>query len=233
MPSFLDTAEQIGHRLARQAIWYDGWCTWDVAMPDFDDLSANRAVYEPAPGLLYQGTAGVALFLCELHALRPDPTLATCALGALHMGRLEAAKLPRFRFGLHTGAVGIAYAHARAGRLLHAPDLFADALAVLAPLLGHEQADEGLDVIDGAAGAIPALLQIAHLTGDDRPVHSAVALGDLLIEQAFHEPIGWSWRVDSNGTRNLVGYAHGASGPGHAFLELYDATGDQGLPACR
>jgi hypothetical protein len=86
----------------------------------------------------------------------------------------------------------------------------------------------GDDVIAGAAGSIPALLQLAPLLDAPGLLETAVRLGERLIGRADREPVGWSWGDARQVThaRNLCGYAHGASGIGHALLELYHATGD-------
>ena len=82
-----------------------------------------------------------------------------------------------------------------------------------------------LHVIGGAGGAIPALLKIYEITKDRNPMDIAINLGESLIAKANMEPHGWSWgALKSSSVRGLCGYAHGASGIGHAFLELYNLT---------
>ena len=52
-------------------------------------------------------------------------------------------------------------------------------------------------------------------------------LGDELIARAESTAQGWSWTLPGpRWMHNLCGYAHGAAGIGHAFAELFGATGD-------
>jgi lantibiotic biosynthesis protein len=56
---------------------------------------------------------------------------------------------------------------------------------------------------------------------------AAAALGDALIRHAERTRAGWSWGDPAQRSmHHLCGYAHGASGVGHALAELYGATGE-------
>jgi hypothetical protein len=226
--SFLDVAHRIGHRLSDRALWEEDTCTWMVMTPDYDNPDPEDRSSEPerASGGIYQGTAGIALFLGELYRHTQDEQIRETANGAIQHALSDGQALPHDSFGFHGGRVGIAHTAARLGRYFERPGYVEQAVDLLAPLDGNADHDEGVDVIAGAAGAIPALLQLAEWIDSDRPGRLALALGESLIERAVHEPIGWSWgTLSSSSIRHLTGYAHGASGIGHAFLELYHATG--------
>src|SRR5208282_717399 len=60
-PAFLKTAERIGARLCRDAVWYQGRTNWTSDFLDGESI-AHRAL-DPD---LYSGTAGIALFLWRL-----------------------------------------------------------------------------------------------------------------------------------------------------------------------
>jgi hypothetical protein len=227
--TFLNAALRIGRRVAEQAQWEGDACTWQIMSPDRANPGVRRAIAATASGTLYEGTAGMALFLAELFAATggSDPALARTALGALEFAFAEGEAGPDSSFGYHSGRSGIAYAAVRAGELLDRPELFARAEALLRPMAGNESRDFGMDVIAGGGGAIPALLAIAHRVDADLVTGMARALADNLIAVASRDPEGMSWAtMRSSSIRNLCGYAHGAAGIAHGLLELYGATGD-------
>ncbi|HEY7770099.1 lanthionine synthetase LanC family protein [Longimicrobium sp.] len=225
--ALMAAAQAIGRRLVEGAQWTDGACTWQVMQPDRANPALRRAVATPATGTVYEGTAGIALYLAELHAVTGDADAARTALGAIRFALRHGASLPDTSFGYHSGRVGIAYAAARTGELLGCPEFHAQAEDLLRPLAGNESRDTGLDVIAGAGGAIPPLLQLTRYVDAELALGIARGLGDHLVATATRESDGWSWNTMRNtAVRNLNGYAHGAAGIGHGLLELYAATGD-------
>ncbi len=222
----LEAASQIGEHIARQALWDGDRCTWEVTVPDRAN-DPRRPLRQPAEAPLYQGTAGIAWFLAELYRLSGESRLARAAEGGLGHAVAAAAELPAVSFGFHSGRVGIAWVAARLAKTLGRPELRDQAWEVLRPLLGHESEDHGLDVIGGAAGAIPALVELAGLLERQEPLAMARGLGERLIAGAHREPRGWSWSGAADGAiRHLNGLAHGASGFGLALLELACASGE-------
>ncbi|HEV3050253.1 MAG TPA: lanthionine synthetase LanC family protein, partial [Longimicrobium sp.] len=222
----LDAALRIGRRIAATAQWQGDACTWQIMSPDRSEPGLRRAAAAIAGGAVYEGTAGIALFLAELAAVTGDEEAARAALGAVRYSIQDAATQHDAAFGYHSGRVGIAYAVARVGELLNRPELYAEAEAILRPLVGNETRDYGMDVIAGAGGAIPALLQLARHVDPELAMGMARRLGDHLLASAAREPEGFSWpTMRGSSIRNLCGYAHGAAGMGHGLLELYAATG--------
>ncbi|HVG46275.1 MAG TPA: lanthionine synthetase LanC family protein [Longimicrobium sp.] len=227
---FLEVALRIGRRVADAAEWRDEGATWTIMSPDRENPELRVAKPATASGTLYEGTAGIALFLAELWnaAGRGDDGLARAALGAVRFALDEGAQLPESSFGLHGGRVGVAYAAAAVGRTLGRPELLEEAAALLRAAAGKEGQDRGLDVIGGGGGALPALVALsAWLPDPELPLSMARRLADHLIEAAAHEPEGWGWgTMHGSAVRHLCGYAHGSAGIGHGLLELYLATGE-------
>ena len=62
MRGFTETAQEIGRRLASEAIWHEGRCCW---IGPFPDMIGERTVvdFRSLPPDLYSGTAGVGLAL--------------------------------------------------------------------------------------------------------------------------------------------------------------------------
>ncbi len=223
---FLETAQRIGDRLVDSAIWSDGSCTWNVMAPDRENPELKKAKRELARGSVYQGTAGIALFLNELSKYSDNKAeILKTAEGAVKYAIEEGEKLPNNSFGFHSGRIGIAYASVLFALASGKDEYLKSAEELLLPLKGNEDKDYGWDVIGGAAGAIPALLVINEHLENDLTFTIAVSLGENLIKKANMEPTGWSWGGGNTNIRNLCGLAHGASGVGHAFIELYNYTG--------
>lgn len=224
---FLDAALRVGRRIAAQAQWDGDACTWQIMSPDRANPGVRRAVAATASGTVYEGTAGMAIFLAELAAATGDAEVRRAALGAIEYSLRDAAQLPETSFGYHAGRPGIAYAAVRVGTLLDRPDLFSRAEELLRPIAGKEAQDMGMDVIAGGGGSIPALLAIAGPVDAELVTGIARRLGDHLIAIASRDREGLSWAtMRSSSVRNLNGYAHGAAGIGHGLLELYAATGE-------
>ena len=224
--NYLEAAAALGRRLVHQASWDGPQCTWEIAVSD-RTAGERRAKSQRTGGTLYQGTSGIAWFLAELSAATGEDSFAHTAAGALRHALDDGATKATNNFGFHSGRVGIAYVATRLAHLLHRDELPDRAWQLLEPLLGQEHHDHGIDVIAGAAGAIPALLELRTTLGREELLTMARALGDRLIALAHREPTGWSWRtMKGSAVRNLNGLAHGSSGIALGLLELAAATGE-------
>jgi lantibiotic biosynthesis protein len=73
---FLDAAARIGRRLCRDAVWADGqcnWLGWAMEARAGQWVTACRAM----GSIVYDGTAGIGLFLARLAPLTGDPIIRT------------------------------------------------------------------------------------------------------------------------------------------------------------
>ena len=83
-----------------------------------------------------------------------------------------------------------------------------------------------LDLINGSAGLIPALLDAARRDSSEEFLLAAIGHGEHLMSLAARGEQGWSWdTLGMPGERHLLGLAHGASGIAWALAELGAATG--------
>jgi lantibiotic modifying enzyme len=219
----LNTARGIAESLCRNAIWYAERCTWLGS--DLDDDRGAGSSYATLGPSLYDGLAGIALFLAEINAVHRDPDIRRTAIGAIHqaLARIEDCPPPH-RLGLYSGWLGIALATARVGLLLERSDLLASAarLARRCPDAGFQE----FDLVAGRAGGIVALLALGQLLNDGDCIDRAIALGDALCRGAERGGHGCSWPALNRTTaRNLTGYSHGTAGVAYALLTLHEATG--------
>ncbi len=220
---FLQGAVNIGRRICADAIWRQGTCTWLAVTPD---RSGYSYTYQPCDSSLYRGAAGIALFLGELHRAAPDERFARSARAAVHSAGSVMLSGDAHLPGFHTGTCGVAFVAWRLADITGSPELLEMARRLLDRAKRQVAQDWFLDVIAGAAGAIPALLLLRHTSGFEDAYDLAIAMGDRLLAQADRFPWGWSWCLPDACRRGLTGYAHGASGVAVALYELAAVTGD-------
>ena len=227
-------AGTIGDELCAEAYWHGERCNWVGRSPD-EAVMVGAPLVPTVAALgpdLYGGTAGIALFLAELHAKTGEVLHRKTALGAIQQAldavhQVQAA----VRIGFYSGAIGIAYTAARLAVLLDEPPLLARGLSTIADAGTSLSDDHPLDQIGGNAGAICALLAIARLPGAGSVLDDAVRLGEELLACATADDGVYTWAPEratgaSVGDRPLTGLAHGASGIAVALLELHARTGD-------
>jgi hypothetical protein len=221
---FVDTACAVAWRIVRSAVWSADQCTWSVICNRGSNAQPRYSLV-PAGHSIYQGTAGMALYLSEIFAVTGDPNVWACAEGAFAHASATRPRARAATFGLYQGDLGYAYVAARMAMISGSERFVSEARHVVDQLVGNETTDCRFDVISGGAGAIPALLTIAHWLDLPHARACALALGGHLAAQAHRQPVGWSWPGRSSNARDLTGFAHGAAGFAHAFIELYATTG--------
>lgn len=235
--SLVEAAARIGRALCRSAYWdADGrLCNWvgrstRETDPAFGRMTPTSAAVGPE---VYLGSAGIALFLAELHRATGDHEFRRTALGAI---RRSIARLSRpagpdapSPLSFYLGAMGIAYVCWRVSALTGDAALLGTAAAIVGALPTAMSDPHDLDVIGGNAGAIPALLAMRRTPGlgDCGPL--AIELGEELRRLDLSRSGvrlarvgGRPTSVPEDSTRS--GLSHGASGVGLALLELHAAT---------
>lgn len=221
---YLQVAQNIGAHLAKEAIWYQDRCNWvgsDVASFEGSFQTAKRSFGND----VYGGLAGVAWFLAQLNARHQDPVIRHTLEGTLNniLATLDSTKLSNF--GFYSGNLGIYYTLAKIGQMLKRDDLIETGMQGIYTLIDTPLLETEVDVIMGAAGAIPALLYLYKQHKDERLLEIAKKCGDSLldktIDDAQHHCAYWQTIGAQQG---LTGYSHGAAGMALALLELYMFT---------
>lgn len=224
----LAAASAIGERLVREAIWYRGQCNW-IGVEPSDCASRSPTVHRALGPSLAHGTAGIALFLAQLHGATGAEAVGRTARGAIAQALAHAHAVPAAaQRGLYAGMPGIAYAAARCGWLLGDERLLAGAARLVRALPARGPRRAASDLVSGTAGAVAGLLALAPLLGDERLVARAAAAGDELAAAARRGREGWSWASagEPPSGHGLCGMAHGAAGAAWVLLELFAVTGD-------
>jgi len=168
---------------------------------------------------LYDGNAGIALFLAAAASTSGRADLAQVATRALQPIR-HLAQHPKdtlhsrlVGIGAGTGTGSLLYALSRCAAYLRDEDLIEDAL-LLAESLDDRDAAMETDALAGAAGAIIGLLTLHADCGRAELLDRAVAIGNRLLASPPEK------------TR-LTGMAHGAAGVAIAWFRLAEASGQQ------
>jgi lantibiotic modifying enzyme len=223
---FLEAAARIGRRLCRDAVWHDGrcgWLGWAMEPHGGQWVSAHRAM----GASVYDGVAGIGLFLARLARLSDDPIIVATAVGALAQALATVDTLSAAsEYGFYSGLSGVAQCCVEAGIALQRDDLIARGRAAWLACAELPPLPQRLDVINGSAGLIPALIEAAQRFERDDFVEAAVRHGEHLVRVASRTDKGWSW--DTLGMPNephLLGFAHGVSGIAYALGILSATTG--------
>jgi len=228
--AWLDAAHSIGVKLCREALWAGSRCNWLGCSMELVG-AAWVPVQKSFGGDLYAGTSGIALFLADLGAATGERIFRQTCEGALALtlSRLEEFP-PEVSIGFYSGLTGVAYALIRAGEKLGQEALTGKGMEIFRTLAGVNLAKQGLDVVSGVAGAIPAFLLMRQKYKEDRLLEAAIRCGEHLLAQARPADAGWSWDTLAGsapaGQKDLTGFSHGTAGIGWAFLELHRATGE-------
>ncbi len=228
----LGMAVAIGDLLCRDALWDGERCAWGGVFMDPID-GEWMAVWRTFGPALYDGTAGIALFLARLHGLTRDPRHAMAAIGGIRQALSLASTVPPGgALGFYGGGLGIAYAADAVGRLCARPDIADEGAGLLQRCLGSDPASHESDIVSGLAGAIPALLALADQSeaGAEALRGFALCAGDALAAKARRHADGaWSWPMaggQKDAGADLVGHSHGTAGIATAFLELWALAGE-------
>lgn len=225
---FLATAVAIGRLLCRDAIWHGSRCNFLTSTSD-PAFTYPRPYFKSLEADFYGGSAGVGFFLGALYDATHDRLVRQTALGTLRNALATARRIPDgAALGFFSGWTGVAFAAIRAGSWLHDDAVTDQGYQLLHEVLTLDPTDLGIDVIDGAAGVIPALIHLER----DRPSPAlrafVVRLADGLVSRAEPSAEGCSWNtLPGSGHRHLTGLAHGTSGIANALLDAYALTGTE------
>ena len=233
-PPWLEQAAKVGSILCATAVRHYGRCSW--LGRSVNELKRGAGSIQPTvSGLgpdLYDGTAGVAMFLAQLYMHTQEEETKTIALEAAAHA-LDQSQRSASQFGLYSGWTGIAFGAARVAHLLDTPTLAARARSLLAPLESHVGLDAApCDLIGGLAGSITALMSWPRPLSTARDLDTCERLGSALAAAAVPWEGTWAWSaaramgggLSSSSSQPLTGMSHGASGMGVVLIALAERT---------
>lgn len=224
--AWVAAATDIGIKICRDALWDGDRCTWIVAAtdPSTDDGTTYFRTAEPC---FYSGTAGTAFFLHHLSTVTDEPTIRATARAAARQSFAGLDQVaPEKRAGFFTGYVGILELLGVLAADGTSDEFAAMATAVLQRILSLDPRDLALDVVSGAAGAIPPLIARQRCAGGDALAAFVSRLGERLLDAGVQDGRGTSWPTVERARVNWTGYSHGVAGILVALLELHAFTGN-------
>ena len=227
---YKQAALSIALSICRDAVWNDKRCNW-IGSGSEEHYGMPRGYAKALGSNFYDGTAGVAWFLLQVQQLIPHVVVEKTLHGALEQIVQEETANEKTgdqllgKLGFHTGWTGAAWVLWHAGQALQQQRYTQAAVMLVEKIAALDKAYWGLDVIDGAAGAVPALIQLSKKIPLPALQTFILSIGDYLVEKAEKQPGGWSWKTMQECAHNLTGFGHGAAGFAAAFAELYAFTG--------
>lgn len=225
---YLTGAERIGALLCRDAIWSSGRCNWLTwAM---DPMNGYALHYRSCSRNLYDGSAGIALFLAELHRFTREPEFKAVVEGAGTLLLEHAAQASEKEDrSLYSGTMGIAHVLLRLGEILEREDFQTQGLKLALKVAAFKEPMVMTDVLCGHAGLLVPLISLARRFHQPELIEHAQAHARHLAASAVRSATGVSWAGPDPSMSNLLGYSHGNAGIALALLELDHAAPDPAL----
>lgn len=182
---------------------------------------------------LYTGTAGVVLFLIELHHTTGDNSVLSEARKGADALIAASAGAPAAEGGLYTGLAGTAFVLTELwrasdeARYRDAARTMVDRLLTGTRTAGHGvEWNDSSDIISGSAGILLLLLYAKDALGVDG-LEVAARAGRRLIELGQPSHNGLKWAISPSFTTLYPNFSHGAAGVGYALARLHEETREQ------
>ncbi len=176
---------------------------------------------------LYSGQAGITFFLAYLGHLcdAPKYTEAARRSCATLLADLPGAPVVSESPGAFTGLSGILYLLYHLSTLWQEPVLLDRALELSSQLVPRVKYDQALDLVNGCAGCIAALADLARSRPDESLLGLLTDCGEHLLGQAVEQAQGLGWITSGETSVPMTGFSHGTAGIATALLELSNLTG--------
>lgn len=225
--ALISAATAIGEHLAAGAFRGPDDVTWTGVT--LHSEGQWQWVVAPLEVGLYQGVAGVGLFLACLAELTGREDFSDLALRcAPPLLRHLASHEPEgfANVGAYSGRASLLYVLSHLAAMWRRPELLAEALESLPELSVQVECDRGLDLMSGVAGCAVVLLDLHRQTGDGRLLKLARRCGERLRATAVAPVEGGAAWISTAAAEPLAGFSHGAAGIAWALLRLADACGE-------
>jgi len=210
---FRIAATEIAEELAAAAERDELGVSWRTAAYD---VRTEQFAWLANPSI-YDGTAGIALFMLEAGEILGEPRYRQLALDALRWCAATSEKRPQ-PFLFYGGPLGLVYALARAHALTGDGE-FLELARRTAPSERARLPAMAGDLVSGTAGTILGLLHLHAAIGEAWIIEMLDRLLADLAERGRWTPEGVTWSADKENIRGLCGMAHGNSGVAFVLLE--------------
>ncbi|GHO82069.1 type 2 lanthipeptide synthetase LanM family protein [Dictyobacter formicarum] len=222
----LALAREIGDRLIATAFHSDEIVEWlELAQLGEQEW---QVVFTDAD--LYNGSAGIALFLAYLGKQTGAEQYTTLARKALTATRIKVhmhiVQGDDYGLGAFIGLGSFIYLLTQLGTLWQDEQLHVEAeqlIQQLSPVIARETV---FDVNGGVAGCLLTLLSLYKVKPTQTILQIALECGEHLLAHMRSTPEGKGWSPTDNQVP-LTGFAHGNAGIALSLFQLYAISGEQ------
>src|SRR5258708_5366493 len=144
---FLETADFLGAKLCRDALWSENRCNW--LGDSMEPVGGSWIVVHRAFGSeLYNGTSGIAYFLAHLYKVTNERIFKQTAEAAMRQALSRIEDIPEMTRGaFYTGLVGVGFAAIKVGELLDNSGFIDKGIKIIKSQAKDDLSNEGLDII--------------------------------------------------------------------------------------
>jgi type 2 lantibiotic biosynthesis protein LanM len=216
----------IGDRLEELALHGEDEVSWIGLVP----IEEQQWRLAPLGPDLYDGLAGVILFLAYLGSVSEDQRYVTLARSALRTLRGQVEERgSNGNIGGFIGRGGLIYSLSHVGAIWSDASLLLEAERLASSIPDLIPNDKRLDLVGGAAGCLLGLISLHHCKPSEIVKRSAVACGNHLLQTGQRMYCGIGWVHSDLAPVPLTGFAHGNAGIAYALAKLSKLTGEAGF----
>ncbi|MGC1480015.1 MAG: lanthionine synthetase LanC family protein [Chthoniobacterales bacterium] len=212
--------ESIFSYIARTAEMVDGGYRW---------RTLNYADQPQYHFCIFNGVAGIALFLRDYYLFTEDYRALDLARGALRWCECSHPVEGDFQRGVYLGRTGVAYAQLYLAEF-NPDESVPEFCQSNASRLLDEPPGPVIDFLGGEASNGWYLLKLWEKTGDDRHLQGAVRCGSWISEHLTRNELGTHCLIRPDGgmgTTAYLGLSHGIAGVAYFYSLLHRATRDE------
>ncbi len=221
---FLAAARDVGDRLEELAVCGEQDVSW-IGLAALRERAWSLVPLGPD---FYDGLPGIAFFLAYLGSVTGEGRYTRLARATLATLRKPLQVRPEgvASVGAFAGWGGLVYTWTHLAALWRDADLLSEAEGFVDRLAERIAGDESLDIIDGSAGGLLALLTLEKCGPSAKILDAAVRCGERLVDRSQTVGQGVGWMTGAPSRVPLAGMSHGAAGIAWALFSLADRTGD-------
>lgn len=220
----LQEATRIGEELINKAITDETGTYW-LSLKMQEDRSFTTQVSHT----IYNGSAGIALFLMELHKHTEQDAFLRLAEKAFVRLKEETTSGFTESPAFYTGSMGIAYAFLKFHQYTHDNQYLIHANTLAKYSLDRVDKLTVDDLINGKSGVLLGLLHLYNSAPSDWVLAGIKKITADLINSGNLSLNGMYWDKSPNQIDGLCGLSHGASGVGVVLLEAGRILGEPSL----
>ncbi|MFL5703959.1 MAG: type 2 lanthipeptide synthetase LanM family protein [Ktedonobacteraceae bacterium] len=219
----LTAARAVGDQLCNRALYAEYADGTAVGWLGINLVKEREWSLMPTFVNMYNGTAGILLFLSYLGSVTGEASYTSLARSALKTVRYEVKQYTKnlkwATIGAFDGLGSIIYLFSHLGALWQEPALWHEAEELVALLPTLIAKDEALDVMTGSAGCLASLLSLYAVAPSACALSVARQCGERLLTRAQTMQVGVGWQTVRH-EKPLPGFAHGAAGIALSLLRL-------------